>query len=299
MDVHGPDLEIGADGKLEPPPVTAPTTAPAAEATGDGIERKTAPGIWASNAFHLEQRDCFQPAAGKGSDGDEVPVHAAVFATIARFNHSCIPSCYAAWNPNLGRQTVHALRAISAGEELTIAYLGGTAWDGRRSRRREELWRKYRFWCTCEACSLSGESFACSEARRANLFEALELLLRPEDALGTALRRPEDALGTALQRPEDALGTAPGTAELLATVEALWGLAHAEGLPAVWYRAWVILAMRHAKEAGDAEAAIRWAERGAQSACLALGAGSPTTTKFEMVVRAWKTARAKGDPLPG
>ena len=281
MDVHGPDLQIGTDGKLEPPPVTAPTTAPATEATGDGIERKTAPGIWASNAFHLEQRDCFQPAAGKGSDGDEVPVHAAVFATIARFNHSCIPSCYAAWNPNLGRQTVHALRVISAGEELTIAYLGGAAWDGRRSRRREELWRKYRFWCTCEACSLSGEAFACSEARRANLYEARELLLRAEDALGTAP------------------GTAPGTAELLATVEALWGLAHAEGLPAVWYRTWVILAMRHAKEAGDAEAAIRWAERGAQSACLALGAGSPTTTKFEMVVRAWKTARAKGDPLPG
>ena len=82
-------------------------------------------------------------------------------------------------------------------------------------------------------------------------------------------------------------------------MEALWGLAHAEGLPAVWQRTWVILAMRHAKEVGDAEVAIRWAERGAQSARLALGAQSPTTIKFEMVVRAWKTARAKGDPLPG
>ena len=123
----------------------------------------------------------------------------------------------------------------------------------------------------------------CEPLRRN--FETRELLLRTEDALGTA--------------PGTALGTAPGTAELLAIVEALWGLAHAEGLPAVWYRTWVILAMRHAKEVGDAEAAIRWAERGAQCACLALGAESPTTIKFEMVVRAWKTARAKGDPLPG
>ncbi len=267
VDAHGPGLTISAAGKLEPPPPTDEGDE-AIEVTGDGFTRsKTAAGIWASNAFHLEQGDCFTPASGADA------VHAAVFPTIARLNHSCAPSCFAAWNPTRGCQTVHALRAIPAGEELTIAYVGGAAWDGRRTCRREELWRKYRFRCSCEVCILRGAALSGSEERRGRLFDARQQLLRAD----------EHGMGT----------------PFLATAEALWGLATAEGLPAVWQRAMVLEAMQHAKEAGDVGAAIRWAERGAQSARLALGADAPTTAKFEMVVRAWKTASAKGDPLPG
>ena len=265
VDVHGPHLAFTEAGKIKPRPEDKDEGS--VDESGDGFARKTSLGIYASNSFQLERGDCFTPAA----DEEDGIVHAAVFKTISRLNHSCCPNCFVAWNPALGQQTVHALRAIGAHEELTIAYLGGAAWDSRRDRRREELWRKYKFRCTCDQCSLSGAAFKASEERRRRILEVRRRLLDPElDCM------PTEAL-----------------------VETLWELAEAEELPAVWQRASVIAAMRAAKDAGDADAAIRWAERGARSALLALGADAPTTAKFEMVVKAWTTAKIKGESLPG
>lgn len=110
---------------------------------------KTSLGIWSSNAFLLDVGDCFQPA------GDDVTV-AAVFRTISRFNHSCHPNAYVAWNPTLKVQTVHALRPISRDEEICVAYLGGAGWDATRMSRRAELHRKYHFECGCDTCILDG-----------------------------------------------------------------------------------------------------------------------------------------------
>ena len=66
-------------------------------------------------------------------------------------------------------------------------------------------------------------------------------------------------------------------------------------------RALVIEAMQAARALGkQAEAdALAWARRGAQSAREALGADSPTTIKFEAIVKAWAHALAMGQPLPG
>ena len=110
---------------------------------------KTARGIWNSNSFPME--DIMADGLAAGKDG----VHrSAVYRLCSRINHSCRPNCFAAWNALLGRQTLHALRDIGQGEELTVAYVGG-AEAGVRASRRQMLADKYHFDCACEACSLT------------------------------------------------------------------------------------------------------------------------------------------------
>lgn len=89
--------------------------------------------------------------------------------------------------------------------------------------------------------------------------------------------------------------------DLLERVEELCRLAEEEGQPIIWHRTAMLEAMMHAKQAGRAQEALGWAERGAESALLAMGAESPTTVKFEMVVTAFRNAmsRRPGAPLPG
>ena len=116
--------------------------------SGNGLA-KTARGIWNSNSFPME--DIMADGLAAAKDG----VHrSAVYRLCSRINHSCRPNCFAAWNALLGRQTLHALREIGQGEELTVAYVGG-AEAGVRASRRQMLADKYHFDCSCEACSLT------------------------------------------------------------------------------------------------------------------------------------------------
>ena len=116
--------------------------------SGNGLA-KTARGIWNSNSFPME--DIIADGLAAAKDG----VHrSAVYRLCSRINHSCRPNCFAAWNALLGRQTLHALRDIGQGEELTVAYVGG-AEAGVRASRRQMLADKYHFDCACEACSLT------------------------------------------------------------------------------------------------------------------------------------------------
>ena len=116
--------------------------------SGNGLA-KTARGIWNSNSFPME--DIMADGLAAAKDG----VHrSAVYRLCSRINHSCRPNCFAAWNALLGRQTLHALREIGQGEELTVAYVGG-AEAGVRASRRQMLADKYHFDCACEACSLT------------------------------------------------------------------------------------------------------------------------------------------------
>ena len=43
--------------------------------------------------------------------------------TISRINHVCDCNCHHEWNAAIGMETIHALRPIACGEELTITYL--------------------------------------------------------------------------------------------------------------------------------------------------------------------------------
>lgn len=63
-------------------------------------------------------------------------IDGAIFLEACRINHACDNNTQKAWNENIKRYTVHALKDISKGEEITIYYLG---LDKDRQARREAL----------------------------------------------------------------------------------------------------------------------------------------------------------------
>ena len=88
-----------------------------------------------------------------------VPEGLAVYAIASRLNHSCAPNSFHGYNPNIERFTVHAVRDIVPGEELTVNYMGSPADFMIRSQRLEIMRTRYGFTCTCSSCAdCSGES---------------------------------------------------------------------------------------------------------------------------------------------
>jgi hypothetical protein len=82
--------------------------------------------------------------------GDDVR-EGGIFLDACRINHACDINAQKSWNKNIKRHTVHALRDIEKGEEITIYYLGVL---NSRKARQEALRRKFAFACLYRLCSL-------------------------------------------------------------------------------------------------------------------------------------------------
>jgi len=82
--------------------------------------------------------------------GNDV-MEGGVFLDACRINHACDNNAQKSWNENIKRHTVHTLRDIEKGEEITIYYLGVL---NNRKARQEALRRKFAFTCSCCLCSL-------------------------------------------------------------------------------------------------------------------------------------------------
>lgn len=102
----------------------------------------------------------------------------ALFPTVARLNHSCIPNAQGNFNAAHGSFTVHALREIAVDEEVTICYLQSVMASA--DARQAKLEQGYGFTCACEICTATSSKMAQSVARRSALrasskaFSALE-----------------------------------------------------------------------------------------------------------------------------
>jgi hypothetical protein len=84
----------------------------------------------------------------------------------SRINHSCVPNVHHCWNSSIGRETVHAVRDIAAGEEILTTYVSICIGQGERKKQLSH----YDFTCDCPACDTSTAYGGGSENRRTRLF---------------------------------------------------------------------------------------------------------------------------------
>ena len=96
-------------------------------------------------------------AMGKGGSG--------VFEHYSRINHDCNPNVNNVWNSTIEKLTVHAVRQINKGEEITTSYVDSTCRT--RQQRQKEL-DNWDFVCSCKCCT--GPNATASERRRKRMF---------------------------------------------------------------------------------------------------------------------------------
>ena len=85
-----------------------------------------------------------------------------IYPNICLINHSCLPNAYNSWNSDTKCETIHVIRYINAGEEITISYDKG----GSSNSRRTYLKDAFGFDCNCSVCSLALPELQISDARR-------------------------------------------------------------------------------------------------------------------------------------
>jgi hypothetical protein len=108
-----------------------------------------------------------------------------LFLEACRINHACDNNAQKNWNQRIKRHTVHALRDIPQGEEITIFYLDR---DSSRELRQKRLQDKFRFLCSCTLCSLPYEQSQQSDKRLARIDQLDDLIGRDDMALKFSLR---------------------------------------------------------------------------------------------------------------
>lgn len=87
---------------------------------------------------------------------------AGIFLEASRINHSCMQNARHAWNEDLQRLNIHAIRDIDKGEEITTMYIAERT---NRAARQFTLQRDFRFTCACQLCSLPEPQRSLSDAR--------------------------------------------------------------------------------------------------------------------------------------
>jgi hypothetical protein len=113
----------------------------------------------------------------------------AIYAAIARLNHSCQPNAQQTHLPHSGEEILIAARAILEGEEICDCYI-----DLRQSckSRHRVLLELFRFNCLCEACSMSTSSIEADDKLREKAMKLDDLIITvceedPSIALDVAL----------------------------------------------------------------------------------------------------------------
>lgn len=139
-----------------------------------GIGARILVGLIRTNAFRL----------GSGA------IQGGIFLRASRINHACRPNAQQTWNANLDRLTIHAIRDIREGEEITISYLNGPADSAERQIR---LRTAFRFNCACEFCMLSGEQRQESNRRQEELVRLDGLVGNIDDFYSKPLARLHNA----------------------------------------------------------------------------------------------------------
>lgn len=102
----------------------------------------------------------------------------AFFLAITKFRHSCIPNCFATYNPAIGRLTVHTIRNVRRGQELFLSAIGGEVWYEDVPARPNKL-DAMNLKCDCPVCDVYHSDFTKHDTlRRDACFRVLSLAHR-------------------------------------------------------------------------------------------------------------------------
>ena len=106
--------------------------------------------------FSIYEANCYEMGSG-----------ACICLDASRINHSCIPNAHFSWNTNIERETLHAVKDIFKGEEITISYCPAIrAFDERKS-----ILESYSFTCRCPACRKDQRFGIMSQTRRLQMLD--------------------------------------------------------------------------------------------------------------------------------
>ncbi|TVY51235.1 SET domain-containing protein 5 [Lachnellula cervina] len=190
-----------------------------------------------------------------------------VYPTICLINHSCLPNAHNSWNSDAKHETIHAIRLIKAGEEITISYDKGGPYDSRRAG----LKRAFGFECNCSLCILPLAELQASDSRR----RQIRLL---DEAIGDPER--------VMIRPEESLADCQS---LLRVLEEEYKDGVGVLIARLYYDAFQIC-ITH----GDQARASVFAERGFRSRVICEGEDSPETQNIKGLMENPATHRNSG-----
>ena len=201
-----------------------------------------------------------------------------IYPTICLINHSCLSNAHNSWNSDTKRETIHAIRNINAGEEITISYDKGDTYNSRRTHLKDA----FGFDCNCSVCSLPLPERQISDARRLQIKHL-------DDAIGDP--------GRVMNEPDNCLADCHSLLQVLE--EEYHGGAHAL-IARLYYDAFQI-SITH----GDQARASVFAQRGYKSRVICEGEDSPETRKVKILIEnpaghrnfgastRWKTAKGR------
>ena len=104
----------------------------------------------------LYEANCYETGPG-----------ACICLDASRINHSCIPNAHFSWNSNIERETLHAVKDILEGEEITISYCPAI----RTLDERKSDLESYLFTCRCPACRRDQRFGIMSQIRRLQMLD--------------------------------------------------------------------------------------------------------------------------------
>ncbi|KAG6234229.1 hypothetical protein E4U25_006067 [Claviceps purpurea] len=101
----------------------------------------------------------------------------AIFLEASRINYDCASNAEEDWNSNIKRHTVHAMRDIHVGEEITLPY---ACLPSTRTTRQWFFQKQHGFVCLCQTCALP---YTQKEERERKLFQIASLRQVYEDTV--------------------------------------------------------------------------------------------------------------------
>jgi len=180
-----------------------------------------------------------------------------VYSTTCLINHSCLPNSHNNWNSDVAHETIHAVRPIMSGEEITISYDKG----GPSSARQARLRQAFGFDCSCSVCSLPLHELHISDARRSQI------------------QRLDDTIGDPFRMRSNPAASLADCHSLLQVLEEEYRGSASALLMRLYYDAFQI-AIGH----GDKGRAVVFAERAYKARAVCEGDDSPDTRRIKCLM---------------